>query len=287
MTSIAVLLGLAAANAGSGNRHVAKLIAVHTPSMLPSPSVDLNVSLITQAASLVGLGLLYMGSKRRHTADLCLSQLSRKDLIQPDLSNEHREAYTLAAALAFGMVTLGKGSTVPADIQLVERLRILIHGEGPLSKQDNLSFDINLTSPAASIALGLMYLRTDRHDIADILTIPDNTLGLNRIQPHFLLIRTLARALINFSSIEPNNEWLSAQIPATIVEAMQSRLQKGQSVDDAFELAYYNIIAGGCFAIALKFAGTAREEAYLLIINYYDLFSRLAYTNGEGLPRFF
>lgn len=281
MTSIAVLLGLSAANVGSGNRHVAKLIAVHTPSMLPTPSVDLNVSLITQAASLVGLGLLYMGSKRRHTADLCLTQLSRKDLVQPDLSNEHREAYTLAAALSFGMVVLGKGSSIPADIQLVERLRILIHGEGPLAKQDNPSFDINLTSPAASIALGLMYLRTNRRDIAEILTIPDTPLGLNRIQPHFLLIRTLARALINFSAIEPNNEWLSAQIPPPIADAIHSRFQ-GQVIDDAFELAHYNIIAGACFAIALKYAGTAREEAYLLIIGYYDQFSRLAYHNGKS-----
>jgi len=279
MTSIAVLLGLSAANVGSGNRHVAKLIAVHTPSMLPTPSVDLNVSLITQAAALVGLGLLYMGSKRRHTAELCLTQISRKDLVQPDLSNEHREAYTIAAALAFGMVMLGKGSSVPADIQMVERLRILVHGEGPASKKERLSFDINLTSPAAAMALGLMYLRTDRRDIADILSIPDTTLGLNRVQPHFLLIRTLARALIMFSSVEPNNDWLKAQIPPAISQAMQGRLQ-GQVVDDAFELAYYNIIAGACFAVALKYAGTAREEAYLLIIGYYDMFSRLAYTNG-------
>jgi anaphase-promoting complex subunit 1 len=177
------------------------------------------------------------------------------------------------------MVMLGKGSSVPADIQMVERLRMLIHGEGPTTKKERLSFDINLTSPAAAMALGLMYLRTDRRDVAEILSIPDTTLGLNRVQPHFLLIRTLARALITFSSVEPNNEWLKAQIPLAISQAMQGRLQ-GQAVDDAFELAYYNIIAGACFAVALKYAGTAREEAYLLIIGYYDMFSRLAYTNG-------
>ena len=77
LTSIAVLLGLAAANAGTRNRHVTKLIAVHTPALLPTPDVDLNVPLITQAAGLSGIGLLYMGSKNRRMAEVCLSQIGR------------------------------------------------------------------------------------------------------------------------------------------------------------------------------------------------------------------
>jgi len=65
MTSIGILLGLSAANVGSGNKHVTKLLAVHTPALLPTSTIDLNVPLITQSAGLVGLGLLYMGSKNR------------------------------------------------------------------------------------------------------------------------------------------------------------------------------------------------------------------------------
>jgi anaphase-promoting complex subunit 1 len=44
LTSIGVLLGLSAANVGSGNQHVTRLLAVHTPALLPTPTVDLNVS---------------------------------------------------------------------------------------------------------------------------------------------------------------------------------------------------------------------------------------------------
>ncbi|KAI0958209.1 hypothetical protein AcV7_004089 [Taiwanofungus camphoratus] len=282
MTSIGVLLGLSAANAGSSNRHVTKLLAVHTPALLPTPNVDLNVPLITQTAGLMGIGLLYMGTKNRRMADVCLNQISRKDLYQPDLSNEYREAYTFAAALACGMVMLGKGSAIPADLAIVSRLRVLVHGEGHAvlnGKHSRPSFDINLTSPAATITLGLMYLRTERQDIADVLTIPDTILALNSIQPSFLLLRTLARALIMWDKITPSKEWLSQQIPRAIALAMGARFQ-GKLVDDAFELAYYNILAGCCFAVALKYAGTAREEAYLLIIHYYDMFSQLAYTNS-------
>ncbi|OBZ68319.1 Anaphase-promoting complex subunit 1, partial [Grifola frondosa] len=281
MTSIGVLLGLAAANVGSSNRHVTKLIAVHTPAFLPTPSVDLNVPLVTQAAGLMGIGLLYMGTKNRRMAEVCLNQINRKDLFQPDLTNEYREAYTLSGALACGMIMLGKGSAIPADLAIQSRLRVLIHGEGHVmvnAKPTRPSFDVNLTSPAATITLGLMYLKTERQDVADILAIPDTLLALNHIQPGFLLLRALARGLILWDKMAPNSEWVTAQIPPTISAAMNARF-KGKPTDDAYELAYYNIIAGCCFAIALKYAGTAREEAYLLIIHYYDMFSQLAYTN--------
>ncbi|OCH86063.1 hypothetical protein OBBRIDRAFT_890739 [Obba rivulosa] len=282
MTSIGVLLGLSAAHAGTCNRHVTKLLAVHTPALLPTPQVDLNVPLITQAAGLLGIGLLYMGTKNRRMAEVCLEQISRKDLYQPDLSNEYREAYTLSAALACGMVMLGKGSTIPADVTMLARLRMLIHGEGSAlleAQRKRPSFDVNLTSPAATIALGLMYLKTERQDVADVLVIPDTIVALNSIQPSFLLLRTLSRGLIMWDKIAPNNEWLTQQIPTSIAMAMDARF-RGKPVDEAYELAYYNILAGCCFAIALKYAGTAREEAYLLVIHYYDMFSQLAYTNG-------
>ncbi|KZP30121.1 hypothetical protein FIBSPDRAFT_777805 [Athelia psychrophila] len=283
LTSIGVLLGLSAANIGSGNKHVTKLLAVHTPALLPSPAVDLNVSLMTQAAGLMGVGLLYLGTKNRRMAEVCLNQISRKELVQPDLSNEHREAYTYAAGLAFGMTMLGKGTSIPADMAFVDRLRVLIHGDSDatLGKRGRIAFDINLTSPSAAMGLGLMFLRTGRRDIADILAPPDTVLALNKIQPSMLLIRTVARSLILWDAIAPTHEWLSMQVPTGVTKAMHVHFA-GKPIDDALELAYYNILAGCCFAIGLKYAGTARQEAYLLIISYFDMFSRLVYSNGPA-----
>jgi len=282
LTSIGVLLGLSAANAGTGNRHVTKLLAVHTPALLPTQSVDLNVSLMTQAAGLAGVGLLYLGTKNRRMAEVCLHQISRRDLVQPDLSNEHREAYTYSAALAFGMIMLGQGSSMPADLSSLGRLRVLIHGEGKsvVNAHAQPTFDINITSPAASIALGLMYLKTERRDVADILGIPSTVLELNRIQPSFLLIRTVARSLIMWDSISATLPWLHAQIPEPIVNAIQDHF-RGHTADDAIELAYYNIIAGCCFAIGLKYAGTARHEAYMMLSSHFDMFSRFVGASGK------
>ncbi|KAF7297086.1 APC1-C domain-containing protein [Mycena indigotica] len=283
LTSMGVLLGLAAANVGTGEKHVTKLLAVHTPALLPTPTVDLNVPLMTQAAGLSGIGLLYMGTRNRRMAEVCLGQISRHDLAQPDLSNEYREAYTFSAALAFGMIMLGKGSSIPADATFLDRLTVLIHGE--LHTKQTPGFDINLTSPAASLALGLMYLRTERQDIADMLTIPETILALNRIQPSFLLNRVLAKALIMWDAVAPTPEWQAAQIPRTIREAVDARTKSQQPIDDAIELAYYNILAASCFVIGLKFAGTARQEAYMMIIRHFDVFTRLVYTNSQAFDQ--
>lgn len=278
LTSIGVLLGLAAANVGSGNKHVTKLLAVHTPALLSSPDVDLNVPLTTQAAGLVGIGLLYMGSKNRRMAEVALHQISRPDLLQPDLNNENREAYTVSAALSFGMIMLGRGTatTSPADVAILSRLRVLIHGEGPSvfqPKQHEPSFDVNITSPAATMALGLMYLRTERQDVADMLTIPDSVATLNHIQPNFLLMRTIARNLIMWNTIKPTRDWLLKQVPEPIMRIMETRLPY-QTVDDAIELAYYHITSGAVFSLALKYAGTASQQAYAIIAEFYEFFRR-------------
>uniref|UniRef100_A0A8H8CEQ4 Anaphase-promoting complex subunit 1 n=1 Tax=Psilocybe cubensis TaxID=181762 RepID=A0A8H8CEQ4_PSICU len=284
LTSIGVLLGMAAANVGTANQHVTKLLAVHTPAMLPGPNVELNVPLITQTAGLFGTGLIYLGTRNRRMAEVCLGQVSRRDLVQPDLNNEHREAYTYASAFAFGMIMLGKGSSIPADLMLLKRLGTLIHGDADvlMGKHTKTPFDINLTSPAATISLGLMYLKTNRKDVAEMLTIPDTVVSLNAIQPNFLLIRTIARSLIMWDDVVPSNDWLIRQIPRTIINSIESRSKEGFHIDDSMELAYYNIIAGGCFVVGLKYAGTARQEAYQMIVKHFDHFSRMAYANGPA-----
>ncbi|KIY45780.1 hypothetical protein FISHEDRAFT_8253, partial [Fistulina hepatica ATCC 64428] len=279
LTSIGVLLGLSAANVGTADPHVTRLLAVHTPALLPIPNVDLNVSLLTQAAGLSGTGLLYMGTKNRRMAEVCLGQIGRRDLIPSDINNEYREAYTYSAAIAFGMIMLGKGSNVPADMDLVSRLTVFIHGDSASDPRRRTSFDLSLTSPAATIALGLMYLRTNRRDITDIMAIPETVLDMNHVQPFLLLIRTIGRALVMWDEIRPTPEWVASQIPHSVRMAMDARNKQQKEIDDALELAYYNIVAGCCFALGLKYAGTARQEAYLIIIRYYDSFTRLVYAN--------
>jgi anaphase-promoting complex subunit 1 len=273
LTSIGVLLGLSTANIGTANRHVTKLLAVHTPALLPKSSVELNIPILTQAAGISGVGLLYLGTGSRRMAEVALSELGCQNSSAFSPYNTSREAYCVSAALAFGMIMIGRGAiaTSPADLNFVSRLHTLIHG----SKSKDPPFDVNITSPCATIALAMMFLRTGKQDIAESLEIPKTVTGLNRVPPNFLLYRALGRALIMWDGIKPTHKWIMAQLPHEIAEAMVLRV-KGEWIDSAFELAYYYIVSGASLAMGLRYAGTANEEAYLSLIHFYDLFSRIA-----------
>jgi anaphase-promoting complex subunit 1 len=93
-------------------------------------------------------------------------------------------------------------------------------------------------------------------------------------------MHVLAKALIMWNSVAPTSEWQAAQIPMAIREAVDARTKHTRPMDDALELACYNTLAASCFVIGLKFAGTAQQEAYMMIIRYFDLFARIVYSNS-------
>ncbi|KAG8935200.1 Anaphase-promoting complex subunit 1 [Tulasnella sp. 408] len=280
MTTVAMLLGLAASYVGRGDTIITKMLTVHTPALLPPGSAEMNLGLWTQMAGLMGVGVLYLGTKERRMAEACLNEIGGRDFgTRLDVTNEHREAYSITSALAFGMIMCGHGAqaTSPADLDMIARLRILIHGH-PNAADDKTfqpQFGANLTSPAASIALGLMFMKTERVDIAGLFEIAHTPLALSRVQPNALLIRALARLLVLWSQITPSVEWVTTQVPKKLAE--NEELQGyDDAIKDSYDLAYYNIVAGVCFAIALKYAGTADQTAETTLIHYYDAFSKTA-----------
>ena len=108
-------------------------------------------------------------------AEVCLGELGRPP--GPEMENcTDRESYSLAAGLALGMITLGQGESLNngalSDLNLSESLYYHMIG-GP--RPDNLtrhkfrspsyqvqegdSINIDVTSPGATLALGLMFFR--------------------------------------------------------------------------------------------------------------------------------
>jgi hypothetical protein len=105
---------------------------------------------------------------------------------------------------------------------------------------------------------------------------------LSRIPPNLLLIRSLSRLLICWSLITPSVAWVTTQVPRKTADNKELE-GYDDAVKDSYDLAYYNIVAGVCFAIALKYAGSADHEAETTLIHYYDAFSKTA--NQQGLLR--
>lgn len=285
-TSIGLLLGLAVTYVGTGDAKVTSLLSVHLAALHPSYSSLLNVSGITQAAGLVGIGLLYLGTQRRSLADIMVRELCGIKVKSIEDPTACREAYALSAGFAFGMIMLAKGkeaSATSGEVGLLRTFRALILGESnhplPGAAPSLHVTDVNITSSAATIAVGLMFLRTERQDVADILEIPDTARRLDYVRFDLLLLRTLARSMIMWESVALSRAWVESHVPAFISAAL---LSKGptKGIDADMDIARWNIIAGACFAMGLKFAGTAAAEAHATLIHYLDRLTRAAYVKS-------
>jgi anaphase-promoting complex subunit 1 len=106
MTSISILIGMAASQRGTMHVDIAKLLTIHLPSLHASSSTDLEVPASLQTAALLGVGLLYESTCHRHMTEVLLEEMGRR---ATDERHFDRESYALSAGLALGFVALGNG----------------------------------------------------------------------------------------------------------------------------------------------------------------------------------
>lgn len=68
--------------------------------------------------------------------------------------------------------------------------------------------NLDVTSPAATVALALMYIRTNNSDIAGNFKIPQSKFELDYVRPDFIMLRVLGRALVMWDEITPTRTWI-------------------------------------------------------------------------------
>lgn len=292
-TSIGLLLGLAVTYVATSDPKITSLLSVHLSALHPPGSSPLNVSGTTQAAALVGIGLLYLGTGRRTLADTMVRELCAIKVTSIEDPTACREGYALSAGFSFGLIMLGKGrdpSATAGEVPLLRTFRALILGESnhplPGAAPSAEVTDVNITSSAATMALGLMFLRTERKDVANLLEIPDTIRRLDYVRSDLLLLRTLARSIIMWETITPSKVWVESHIPRFMATALAARPGSTKGLDAELDVARWNIISGACFAIGLKHAGTATAEAHATLIHYLDRLTRAAYAKGASLLLF-
>ena len=155
-----------------------------------------------------------------------------------------------------------------------------------IHESDMLNRDI--TAPGSILALGLMYIKSKNVSVASILKLPDTHFLLDYIRPDLLALRVLAKSLILWN-VEPTAEWIDSQVPSVVqnsIEFMRKAAAKaislgmGMGMDDeidgngdeskndvadfdpqAVRQANAFIIAGACFSIGIRYAGSANREA--------------------------
>ncbi|CAK9438693.1 uncharacterized protein LODBEIA_P29170 [Lodderomyces beijingensis] len=264
LTSIGLLIGMAASLRRTMDNKLTKVLSVHAVALLPRGANDLNVPTSVQTAGLMGIGLLYLETQHRRMSEILLSQTT--GTVQQNNSVHVNEGYRLASGIALGYVNLGKGDDLRGlnDTHVVDKLMTLVIS----MKDTGSSQELGKSSCGAIMALCLIYLKTENASIANKLRIPDSEQLLDYIRPDLLFLRCLAVNMIMWSQIDASRAWVESQIPQTVVAEFK-RVQGFNSMDSDL-LIYLNILGGLSLSIAMKYASTHNTEARDTVLYYLD-----------------
>lgn len=309
-TTVGVLMGLAANKRGTCDMAVSKMLCLHIPSLIPQHFSAIDVASAVQAAAVTGAGLLFQRSSHRMMTEFLLNEIGKRP--DSDMSVSDREAYTLSCGIALGMVNLCLGEDSRdveraagiSDLRVEERLyRYMLggidHDESQRTRESNerfsasdtndngdiekcsvvfegLSINTDVTAPGATIALGLMYMKTGNRTVASAMALPQTHFLLEFVRPDFLTLRILSRALILWADVTPTNNWIESQMPIVVARAYKEMQTAAQNSMDglsqkprrpieydrhAVRQIYTHVLAGACFSIGLRYAGTGDQKA--------------------------
>ncbi|KAL9096473.1 MAG: hypothetical protein Q9165_001470 [Trypethelium subeluteriae] len=273
MTSIGLLLGLSASFLGTTDQLVTRLLSVHVTRMLPDGAAELNVSPMTQTAGLMGIGLLYYDTQHRRMSEIMLSEIQHIEFEDPMSGSPdvlRDESYRLAAGFALGLINLAQGRDLRGlhNMGLVDRLLEVIKEDKP---RDAIHI-IDQATAGATIAIGLIFMRTGDAALARKIGVPDTLPQFETIRPDQFLLRTLVKHLIMWNNIRADRQWVKQNI-----------LEEYQSMTDlsmihslkSDHMPFFNILAGLLWSISLKYAGSGNTNVRDFLVGYLDQFIRL------------
>ena len=291
MTQLALVLGLGISHRGTMKADTMRIISAFVESLSPSSTTSIEVAQNIRVAALMAIGFLYQGSAHRYMTEVLLAEIDRPP--GPEMENcVDRESYSLSAGLALGLVTLGQGEEMAGlvDLRLADTLYHFMVGGSKRSVagsskernkntttsasyqiREGTTVNVDVTAPGSILALGLMFHRTNNRAVAQWMEAPDSQQLLDSIRPDFLLLRTLARGLILWDQVMPTRDWVESNVPTNIRRYSMrnpSQAENGHVDYETMNQAFYNIMAGACMAVGMKFAGSANTDAFNTL-NYY------------------
>lgn len=272
MTSVGLLLGLAASFMGTMDTLVTRLLSVHVTRMLPPGAAELNLSPYTQTTGLMGIGLLYYNTQHRRMSEVMLSEVEYVEVPDPSEPPDslRDEAYRLAAGFALGFINLGKGKDLRGlhDMRIVERLMTV----AVAPKKVDIVHVLDQATAGAVIAIALIFMKTHDLTVARKIDIPDTLPQFDYVRPDIFLLRTLAKHIIMWDHIEASDDWIISNLP---IEYRNDFDLKGISKLSSEQMPFYNILAGLLWSVSLKHAGTGDIQVRDFLIKYLDQFIRV------------
>lgn len=298
MTSVSLLIGLAASHIGTMNSLVVKVLSIHLVSLLPAGAAELNLSSLVQTAGTMGVGLLYCNTHHRRMSEVMLSDLKSEDgddSSDPSSKFIPNEGYRLSAGFALGLINLGHGNDLRALYGMDIEQRLLAAATG-LKDVHSANFT-NDAMAGSIVAIALIYMKSEDRNLAMKIGCPATRPRFDYVRPDILLLRVLASKMIMWQGIEASDAWIMRNLPLDLHEvvagisdpgqraqALAGRaLRKGNSGQrermQTTRMHQYNIVSGLLWSIGLKYGGSGDLAARDFILMYYDAMNALDETS--------
>lgn len=256
--SMAILIGLSACELGSGNAKLTKVLSVHVPALLPAGSNDLKVHSDIQTAAILGIGLVYLETQHRRMTEVLWSQLYSEE--------DHSEFFRFASGLSLGLTNLCRGPKLGAlvDFEIIEKLERLV----TTVKDDIRNFpQISASQAGATTALMLMFLQSNKAEVAEKLSLPRSQAQAAYYRPDLLFTRSFAYHLVMWDDIGDTQEWIENAVPAEL---------RGVYTLESANLPFFNILVSAVCAMCLKHTATNNERILSIVLRYIDKFRYLS-----------
>ena len=289
MTSIGLLLGLSGSYLGTMDTMITRMLSVHVTRLLPRGAAELNLNGLTQTSGIMGVGLVYLDSGHRGMSEVMVSEIENMEAdevtggVPPtgNMSSEDSilrdEGYRLAAGFSLGLINLGRGHKLDSlrDMSILERLLTVAVG----TKDVDYVNVLDRATAGAVVAIALIWLKTGDERVAEKIDIPDTIHQFDYVRPDIFLLRTLARHLILWGRIQATKDFIRDSLPLPYRQRASLKTIKYLRSED---MPFFSIVAGVCFAIGLRFAGTLSHSVRDLLIDYLDQFMRLSRLSAEN-----
>ncbi|EME28285.1 anaphase-promoting complex subunit 1 [Galdieria sulphuraria] len=294
LTCVGLILGVACSGRGTMDNSATKMLCIHirhfNPLSFSQPEWEVPVSV--QSAACFGLGLLYQGTCHRLMVEGLYAEMTRN--MEPDIPLGQRQGFCLAVGFGLGFICLGMGpkSAALQDLHLEEKLYSCIYGKNTKSTSQSIILDTHpnvilenysnndVITPAALMALCLMYLQTNDWSVANMLTIPESLYELESIRPDHLYLFVLSRQLILWDYIYATPSYLINLLPSlcknsllvggqeisldALLEQLRRKLSEDNPMTDII-VGTIMILLAAAVSIGLRYAGTFDSQAYTLV----------------------
>ena len=307
----AAFTSLGLLHCGSGHRLMTEFLLTEMSRSPSSDRCDSREAMVTAAAWALGMVLLGKGSKDNNRQSLCDTAANKTRPNQMPVTPGRPVSGAPRTAAGAGLSKEEDVLRGLADLRVEDRLLQLIDGGKrpgesllfPLHSSVDISsrssrmlesaeVNTNLTAPGATIALALIFIRSNNTDILQRIALPTTIVALDAIRPDLLIYRAMATCLIGWDQVTPTAEWIKSNIPLPILKAVfPTETLRGASPTEPVDLnllyqtskkldgrtalsLYLSAVTGFCYGIGIVFAGTADNSAKETLLGHLKLLQR-------------